>query len=307
MLTGLRGGLGNQLFEYAATLRAMRETGASSYELVFVEEWFSPDLVDYVDVDARRPTRADRARWVELADRPGPLRPVLTWRARAYERRSSRLVVSQYSPFEPPAPLPHGVPVRLDTFAQHPGWWADDWRTVVTALVAKAPPGYAELVARQRVVISLRQRADYVRETWQLPLRYYTDLFANLRAAGVEEVVLQADEPAFIPWLRSVVESAGLRVGEAVRLTGEPARDDFWNLAAASTLAIPNSTFSWWAAAVATGRDPLVRVLYPTPWLPNRWTAGPVPDLGLPGWTPLPSHLPELDLRPDFQLRPHAG
>ena len=129
----------------------------------------------------------------------------------------------------------------------------------------------------------------------------------RLRGEGIEEVVLQADEPAFIPWLRRFVESAGLRVVDPVRLTGEPARDDFWNLVAGATLVLPNSTFSWWAGAVATARDPDVRVLYPDPWLPNRWTAEELPDMGLPGWTSVPSHLSPIDGRPVFRLRPPVG
>ncbi len=307
VLTWLRGGLGNQLFAYAATLRALRETGRSSYELLFVEGWFSPDITDVLSVSARHPSRRDRARWSELARQPGPLAPVLHATARAHERRSRRFVVSQFSPFEPPTPLPAGRPVLLETFAQHPGWWADDWRTVASELAAQAPTGYDELVARRRAVINVRQRADYVREMWQLPPAYYDAVVDRLRGEGIEEVVLQADEPAFIPWLRRFVESAGLRVVDPVRLTGEPARDDFWNLVAGATLVLPNSTFSWWAGAVATARDPDVRVLYPDPWLPNRWTAEELPDMGLPGWTSVPSHLSPIDGRPVFRLRPPVG
>lgn len=303
VLVTLRGGLGNQLFEYAAALRAMRETGLSTYELLFVESWYSPDITDFIDVIARHPTRGDRARWSELAEQPGPLRPLLRRTAQVHERRTPRLVVAQYSPFAPPPSLPVGQLVKLDTFCQHPGWWQDDWRTVVAALLERAPAGYAELVQRRRTVINLRQRADYIRETWQLPLAYYDRLMGELAQSGVAEVVIQADEPAFLPWFQRLVESAGLRVIDHVDLTGEPARDDFWNLAAGSTLAIPNSTFSWWAAAVATARDDGARVLYPTRWLPNRWTSTPIPDMGLPGWTSLPSHLEDFDLRPAFTRR----
>ncbi len=299
VITWLEGGLGNHLFQYAATLRALRESGGSSYRLVLVDTAFSPIITDFADVDLRPVGIDDRARWIDLAIRPGPLRPFLHRSAMIREPRSTRTVLRESGLFSPPPPIERGEPLLLRGFFQHPAWWADDWMTVARALVARAPDGYADLVAHERAVISLRQRGDYSRLGWALMPGHYDQVIDALRALGCAEVVVLADELALIPWFTRVLEAAGLRVLAPTRLTGDKATDDFWNLAAARTMALPNSTFSWWAGAVATARDPEVNVLFPDPWLRNYWSDAGTPRLGLPGWQAIASEFPPP--RPDWR------
>jgi hypothetical protein len=179
----------------------------------------------------------------------------------------------------------------MEGFFQHPTWFGATWRTVAESLVARAPRGFSELAERRSVGLQVR-RTDYVTQGWDLSPDFYLAGLRAIRAEGAN-VVAMSDEPSFVPWFAEVVRPLGCRVIAPEPLTGRKAEDDFWNFAACSALLPANSTFSWWAAAAATARDPGVRVAYPTPWLPNRWGPDPVPDLSLPGWQAIPSGLPE--------------
>ena len=292
VLTNLYGGLGNQLFQYAATLHAMPIVGATSYELLVLEGHDDGLTIgDFLPVRMRYPTRSDRARWTEFARLGGPLSPVLTRTSALYERTTTRRLIKQTSPFDDVVPLAKGRAIKLEGFFQNPGWYLDSWSTVADSLVHHAPLGYEGLVAEQRTVLHVR-RGDYIRAGWDMAPRYYLDAIAGLDIAG-RDVVIVSDEPSFVPWLGEVIASVGCRVLPPVPLTGVPAMDDFWNIAAGGCIVMANSTYSWWAASIATARSGDVQVGYPSPWIVNRWSAGALPDLRLPGWTTFDSGLPE--------------
>lgn len=293
VVMNLNGGFGNQLFQYAATLKALRETGGSTFELLMIEGHYRPNISDFIDVRHRAPARLDRARWSELALAPGPLRPAFRRTALINERYTSRLLLKQVSPFDRYQPLPLGGQVKLEGFFQHPQWWADDWAAVAQMLLAQAPAGFDELVTERRTIIGLRQRADYVREGWALPIEYYEHVLERLRTDDRREVVVVADEPNFVPWFSRLLEHEGFAVLPAARLHEDDSANDFWNVAAGAVLAIPNSTFSWWAAATATRRNEDTRVLYPAPWIVNQWTDEPTPLMGLTNWSPLQADILE--------------
>jgi hypothetical protein len=291
VITTLSGKLGNQLFQYAATLKVLADTGGSTYRLLLAggREDGAPDISDFLGIPTHRLTLVDRARWRELAATPGRWRPVLSSTARLGERVSRRVVVHQRTGFSPAMTLATGARVKMEGYFQNPTWFRGTWRTVAEALHARAPSGFAELSRLPRIGLHVR-RADYVDLGWDLSPDFY---LAALRAVGAEQsaIVGISDEPSFLPWLAEVVRPLGCKVVAPEPLTGRPAEDDFWNFAACSVLLPANSTFSWWAAAVASARDSRVRVAYPRPWLPDLWAPDPVPDFGLPGWEAIPSRL----------------
>ena len=292
VIANLYGGLGNQLFQFAAALHARRAIGGSTYDLVLQEGHPGRrEIGDFVAVRTRRPTRLDRARWVEFAQDGSPMNIIFRRTARLHESRTRRLLVRQASPFEPAPTLPPGARVKLEGFFQNPDWYGDTWREVAQLLLDAVPPGFTQLRAQRRCAVHVRRR-DYVTVGWDMGPDYYR---ASMAALGIHDcdVVVVSDEPSFVPWFAAALRSLGCTTVAPEPLTGDPIVDDFWNAAAAGRLVAANSTFSWWAGAVATALDPLTPIAYPTPWIVNRWSCRPLPDLALSGWMPFPSGLPE--------------
>jgi hypothetical protein len=297
VISTLNGGLGNQLFQYCAARHAALATGGTTCQLLLLQghgaDWRQHvDISSFLDVDVRRPTRIDRARWDEFTHDASPLNHVFKRTSRMLEGRGSWLTVRQRSPFDEAPEFEAGRHVKLQGFFQHPDWFLDSWRNLAREVVDRAPAGFTELADRRRIVVHVR-RTDYVREGWDLGPHFYRDALRALGAEG-REVVLVSDEPRFREWFRESVHSLDCSVVGPEILTGRSEVDDFWNVAAARTAVVANSSYSWWAAAVATARDDRVRVAYPRPWFPNRWTRTSPPDLGLPGWTASDSGLPEV-------------
>lgn len=294
VIANLHSGLGNQLFQVAAALHARRAIGASASSVLFLCESRDSLRVDGLPgLDIRIPTRGDRARWVEFATDRSPLTVVFRPTARAHERLTKRMLIRQSSPFEEAPVLQPGRPVKLHGYFQNPSWFEDSWQEVVDLLLRTAPDGFEELRACRKSVIHVR-RGDYTQLKWDLGPAYYRNSM-SVPDSGRVEVVLVCDEPGFAAWFGAAVQPAGVRVAESTVLTGDPAIDDFWNIAAASSITMANSTYSWWASAVASSLDPTTTVTYPQPWLVNCWNDKPAPNLGLPGWKPFPSGLPEPD------------
>jgi hypothetical protein len=292
VIANLYGGLGNQLFQLAAALHARRAIGGASYDLLLLEgHRDSLDIGEFVDVTMRRPKRLDRAQWIEFAQERSPLNIVFRPSARVHERLTRRVLVKQSSPFDGVPDLPRGGRVKLEGFFQNPEWFDDSWREVVQVLLDAAPTGFAELRAERRCTVHVRRR-DYVPAGWDMGPEYYR---VSMEALGIRdcEVTVVSDEPGFVPWFTDALRPLGCTAVPARPMTGAAIVDDFWNVAAAGALVAANSTFSWWAAAVATVLDPRTPIAYPTPWIVNRWNRRPLPDLGLPGWTSFPSGLPE--------------
>ena len=114
VIANLYGGLGNQLFQLAAALHARRAIGGSTYDLLLLEgHRDSLEIGEFVDVAMRRPTRLDRAQWIEFAQERSPLNIVFRPSARFHERLTRRVLVKQSTPFDGVPPLPHfSAPAR---------------------------------------------------------------------------------------------------------------------------------------------------------------------------------------------------
>lgn len=287
----LIGNIGNQLFQAAAALRYAPSCPKGVRFIRYVGQWADqPTIADLLGWEVSVPSRIDRARIPELARDPSPLNPLLARMAERGERKGHRTFVRQRNPFDA---FPGGLAdtsIVLAGYFQDRSWWTPTWRTVAEAVRRRAPAGWDELRGETPAVLQYRQ-GDYTQLRWGLGGDYYR---RALRTAGLRhrDVIVTGDEDRVPTWLDDVLVEFGCRRASARALTGKKPMDDFWTMAAASTLILPNSTFSWWSAAVATLSDPPSVVVYPRPWIPNSWDASDPPDFGVDGWVAVESGLP---------------
>ena len=139
------------------------------------------------------------------------------------------------------------------------------------------------------VVLHVR-RGDYVAHAHHSPHYrvltpdYYRAALAQICATtAIARAVVFSDDPA---WCETALQ-LGLPT-EVVR-RADPAGsavDDLLCLAQATNLIAANSTFSWWAAWIATQRGP-ARVVLPAQWFDDPNFAAWSRQLQVPGWTAL--------------------
>jgi hypothetical protein len=279
----LTGGLGNQLFQYAAARALSIREGRR-----LVLAWFGPDNgerryfldqfrlpvppeVSLAGADALRRLWSDLPRWRKRLLRRG------LWPGHQYLRERKG------GGFHPLAAW--GRTVFLDGYFQSWRHFDDCAGRIRDELAIAADLGErnrAELrrIACENAVAIHVRRGDYVRLPLHgvLPLDYYRAALARLGSAldGARLYVF-SDDPA---WVRAHLDLG--RPFEPVDHNGPDAPvGDLALMAACRHFIIANSTLSWWGAWLAA--HPGKRVI-----APRRWFAGPVApetsDLCPPAW-----------------------
>ena len=291
VVTLLRGGLGNQLFQYAAALTLAASSGSQRVRAVsYGSEWGPdhPDLAPLTGIEIQYPDRRMRSLYPGIAVRESWRDDVSRATARAWGALTGIELIRQDDPFAPrPATLKAAREVVLDGFFQHHDWWTDSWEQVAHLIDARRPDGVDDLRSQRRTAIKLR-RSDYLGRGIVLVDDYYRRALEALDVNNCEVVVI-CEDVDYIPTFAALLSERGCEARMPEPLTGNPNIDDFWHLAAAQRQVLANSSYCWWAAAVARVSMEETQVAYPTPWLPNSWSVGQLPDMGLPGWVSIPT------------------
>lgn len=305
VLVRLQGGLGNQLFQYAAGLAVARETGA----LVRCEPSDSPGIALRDVLPQGNVTLAAPADWNRLRlSKPGD--PVLS-RARnratqalpGYRRRCS--VVVQGRSTQRSANDPRTVVVRtpscyLSGWFIHRSWFEPVLDAVARPLLQRLCEHPAFASARGATIVSFR-RGDYVRFGYDLGLDYYERAIERVRANDRPCWVV-SDDAAFARLASDWLTARGLSAAPAPAFEGSTALAHLALLAGAERVVMSNSTFCWWGVVAgdtgASGRQ----VTVPSPWIAGGERGIQIPDWAVgdgdlyqPTWEPVvssPSHGP---------------
>lgn len=281
----LRGGLGNQLFQLAAGYRVLGVGTGTLQLLSYGNEWGPghPDVRSLLGIDVQYPHRMYRSMLPGVAVRE-------SWKDSISISMALALVsgwvtdtrfVSQSDPYAPFALQPARAYV-LDGFFQHRDWWMPTWQRVAEQIREREPRAATDLRGEGVAAVKLR-RSDYLGRGIVLVEDYYRDAIEMLGLRD-QPVTVICEDPIEIDAFSRLLSDYGCVVRKASVFTGNPNIDDFWNLTAATTHVLANSSYSWWAAAVSQIASPSTRVAYPSPWLPNAWSNRQLPDMGIEGW-----------------------
>ncbi len=283
----LMGGLGNQLFQYAAGRAYADRIGAQLFLDVgeFLRQGGERTLgLFHFAVDARIVCSDDApGRHPDLAPGIPGLPRLRLVRERDGDAPDDRLV--------------HGNgDIYLSGYWQHQAYFvgaADRLRreyTLVAGPRARLRNALALIDSLGETIAVHVRRGDYLGGHGALPASYYHEALATVRPAGSAVVpVLFSDDPQ---WVQEhlLPRLGGVALGDRVRLQDH---EELMLMSACSHHVIANSSYSWWAAWL--GHKPLQRVVYPEPWF-----AIAAPLAASPGWGP--AQWQRISLREPFVL-----
>lgn len=273
VVAALQGGLGNQLFEYAAGLALAKRLDA---ELCLdISSYDDPRARHYALAPFGLPERVERRDTTPL--------PRGGWPDRMYRAVSRRLGLSRcgLSVFTERKPgfdarfFDLDRPVLLDGYFQSPEYFTDIAEVIRTRIAS--PKGMSEasmrLLRHIEVVDAICmhvRRGDYVSNSsfnqfhGLCGLEYYLEA-VPLASAGMRapHVFVFSDDPA---WVRDNVRlPCALTVVDVN--AEDAAHEDLWLMAACQRFVIANSSFSWWAAWLGSAKDKVV--VAPRQWFAN--------------------------------------
>ena len=271
------GGLGNQLFQFAAAASVAGVTGVRLIET---------RPTRYVTLDAMVPGLVRKCGTVDQWRLGTRFTGESGWRGflhAALKPIRSHVAAQTLTPggdldhaFDP---RPEGLnPLVLVGFFQHPDWFEPSKAEIVDRILGVAPTALRDGSSSDEEVVVVVRGDDYLELGWQLEMDYYERALLEFGPPSSFRIVTddksRGDDVAAVlargGWTRSTLESRN-------------SIDDFWAIAGARRVVMANSTFCWWAATVGDrlfgpiASDRLVV-------FPEHWVLGYGWTLAQPSW-----------------------
>lgn len=292
VIVSLKGGLGNQLFQYAAGRALAKRSGAS---LVLDLAWFS-EVLDLAGATVRSYALEPFGLGVQTRSKVLPVeqssglvgRLLRRMRIRFPVRRDGVRLIAELAYSFDPQVLGLQSPVWLDGYWQSYKYFADCADTIRREigtphlLSAESSAMLARIQACDAICIHVR-RGDYVSSPSAsavhgvCDLDYYQKGFTLAVKGTVEpHCFVFSDDPA---WVRENMAFAAPTTVVDVNGTDAP-HQDLWLMAACRHFVIANSSLSWWAAWLGAREGK--RVVAPMRWFREGGTD--TSDLIPPDW-----------------------
>lgn len=253
----ISGGLGNQLFQLSAAKYL-----SNFYEVVELD--YYPNLIN----PKRKTEIYELAALLGFQER-GTSKTLMRFLAKfrllgLFSVLKGEVLVSEGSPFSPPPILDKAKKVRYRGY----------WQSIVCAREIRDDfSAWLDLRQQNEFAVHLR-RGDYQNTKNQafhglLSQSYFDQIFSTIKHGS--RVTIFSDSLLDQFWLQEKGKHFEIQISSEI----DPI-ETLRNLASHSSIAISNSTFSWWAAYISGAK----RIIMPSDWMPNTKT----PDaLVLPG------------------------
>jgi hypothetical protein len=274
----LMGGLGNQLFQFAAGCAVARERGRE----LFVYEDTNADFSRFIQSGLHPATKRMVDRLVlNFCERPSLLsRGLWELRAHVFKGDPRYFTFRQEDPFggrDDERLFRHKGLLGMTGYFQNPEWYEPVLAEVLQALrdgvASVVRPGERSIKEEvgDYTALSFR-RGDYLRLGWALPIDYYE---AALKALPKSDgpLVLLSDDGLVANFAAQWFEAKGMKVIPDSVLGKRSRQRDLALLADASQVVMSNSTFCWWGTVL--GDDSVERndqtrfVVAPRGWIPQ--------------------------------------
>lgn len=278
IIVRIQGGLGNQLFQYAAARRLALALGGE----------VKVDL-NGLAAEGHRSYGLDRFRTCATLATPADIRPILGsvqssgWRRRVWQLvnwRRGRVYREPHFHFDPRVLTLTGTQY-LDGYWQSEKYFIDIASMLRAELELRDPPSIdsrrlSERMAQVASVCVHFRRGDYV--TNPVVHRYHGVCPPAYYAAAVDRLLAIEPAPHFFVFSDDIAwAKANFAVAQPVAFIAhngvEREHEDLWLMSQCRHHIIANSTFSWWGAWLGRGSQQQV-------FAPKRWFRGAAVEIG---------------------------
>ena len=276
IIVTLFGGLGNQLFQYAAGLTIARETGAE----LLVHEKSDVGFPEFLDIAVKPVDQVVLRRSALAAPMQRSLLRRVTWQVHSQFNRLSgtSAMYRQRFAFDSRTsspPLPTSKYLGLHGYFQHPSWFESPFELLIQSLGAKVDQKSSPIVhdrlndIGEYTIVSFR-RGDYVRWGTELPLEYYQRAISALPRSGGPLFIISDDE-LVSKFSECWFTERGFEVLPQTHFGDRGRIRDLALLSRATQVVMANSTFCWWGTVLgdvrATAAGATRHVVAPKQWL----------------------------------------
>lgn len=260
----LKGGLGNQLFQFAATYSMALARGETQ---IYVD---TTGISDTSLHETETPRKFELDFVPPAILRIDPLHDNFGKSGYFSGIKQPFLEVRDFVPSLVRSAKIFPGPVLLTGYFQHEAFFRGAVNSVREAIRYRENKGHEELSAfrtQQARISSLAihvRRTDYLSKPGSIHgfvgLDYYQKALSLVRAdRDYDEIFVYSDDPE---WVAEQQVFKGFTHAEPAYV--ERPIELLWHMSAASDFIIANSSFSWWAAWL--GESPAKRVIAPRPW-----------------------------------------
>ena len=261
------GGVGNQLFQYAAALSITGPAGAGLvFDLPLPEGLGLGDLVGTESVPAASPS-VRAAFGLSHPRQPLASRVLIRLRREAMVRTGRLALIRETASTRAMPPDRNAERCALIGWFINPAWYSGTCDVVAErmAMRLRDHPAFDAARSAGATVISFR-RGDYVRWGMALDTGYYERALELLGPADGPRWIVGDDE-MFLDVACHWLASRGIIAERAPSFEGSRGRADLALLAGARSVVMSNSTFCWWGVAAGdTERRTDRCIVVPEPW-----------------------------------------
>ena len=258
----IHGGLGNQLFQYAAG-KALHKF-KKNYELQFVLNdnlWSkkSVNLDFYLDVKNYKKNFDN-----------GLINRI---KNRFFSSINSFVVKDQFSLLKIENVLNNNFSYTLDGYFQNKSWYENSIHDVISEILEKSNKSIISKYHENDLTISFR-RSDYTKLGWEINFDYYIKSIECLNKKKEKKITIISEDINFIEVFTKLLKREGYKVSNNFyknsKIKFPKSVFDFCNIIKSKYLIMSNSSFCWWAAKIRSqlGYDDK-NVICPKNWYPK--------------------------------------
>lgn len=270
ILVQFSGGIGNQLFQYAAALVISSQTGSAIY-FIPTDSPLRSGEVDLEDLLGSLPS-PDKITLLRFGLPPFLSKPKFRrrWRRLMNVIGLRKLVWRGHGQYRETIEHPLiGTGLLLAGYFQSLEWVESSFENITKSIHKKMP---STVQSQPDVIaISMRTGRDFKINRWLLPINYYCMALERHGCKQTQRVWVIGDCDRDTSIFAHRLRTEGWNVETPPSHEGIKILDDFWNLTTAGSIILSNSTFAWWAAIVGDyfyAPKPR-KVVFPDPWLPK--------------------------------------
>lgn len=257
--TLIHGGLGNQLFQYAAGKSLKKRYPDYKIEFVLNDSLWSDHSVNldyYLNILK-----------LNIIDQNKLVSRIYN---KFFNRLSSCVIKDTFSTVNLNE-IPEKKSYTLDGYFQNSSWYLPVLNDVCEEIISKSKAKIFDKFQDSELVIALR-RSDYTKLGWELNMNYYYEALNILNKNKEKKITLISEDEQFVGLFYDRLKSIGFLIDPKKNNFSLPRSIfDFATLIKSKNLIMANSSFSWWAASI---RSKLGynnnSVIIPKNWYPEK-------------------------------------